>query len=271
VIRSSLRVIALAALAAISPALASAQDDDGALNPAEPDFNLVALPTSLRLPVWKSAFRVTHRFQRRLGDGDFGDLASDLFGLDSGATIGLEFRMGIIPGGQVGFHRSSNGKTMEVFAQYSVLRQSTAGLDVSAYGSFEGQDNLQENHAPAIGAIISRSLGERAAFYLQPMFVNNTNSLPAELVDENNTFYMGIGGRVRVLETVYVVGELAPRASGYDPAAMHTAFAVEKRAGGHLFQLNFSNSFSTTSAQIARGGTGESDWYMGFNISRKFF
>jgi hypothetical protein len=35
--------------------------------------------------------------------------------------------------------------------------------------------------------------------------------------------------------------------------------------------LNFSNAFGTTMRQIARGGSNASDWYMGFNISRKFF
>ena len=51
----------------------------------------------------------------------------------------------------------------------------------------------------------------------------------------------------------------------------HATFAIEKRAGGHAFQLNFSNGFGTTMGQIARGGTSNDDWYMGFNISRKFF
>ena len=37
------------------------------------------------------------------------------------------------------------------------------------------------------------------------------------------------------------------------------------------FQLNFSNAFGTTFGQIARGGPQENDWFMGFNISRKFF
>ena len=45
---------------------AFAQDDDTVLQPAQPDFTLAALPTSLRLPQFKSAFRVTHRFTRPL-------------------------------------------------------------------------------------------------------------------------------------------------------------------------------------------------------------
>jgi hypothetical protein len=43
---------------------AATADDDSAINPAEPDFTLISLPTSLRLPQFGSAFRVTHRFGR---------------------------------------------------------------------------------------------------------------------------------------------------------------------------------------------------------------
>jgi hypothetical protein len=70
---------------------------------------------------------------------------------------------------------------------------------------------------------------------------------------------------------VYLVGDLSPRVFGYKPGATHGGFAIEKRAGGHEFQLNFSDSFGTTMAQIARGGPDPRNWYMGFNISRKFF
>jgi hypothetical protein len=102
--------------------------------------------------------------------------------------------------------------------------------------------------------------------------VNNTNQLPSELADHNDTFMVGMGARIRVRPTVYVVAEAAPRATGYGPGVTHGSFAIEKRAGGHTFQLNFSNGFGTTMAQIARGGpTTENDWYLGFNISRKFF
>jgi hypothetical protein len=46
---------------------------------------------------------------------------------------------------------------------------------------------------------------------------------------------------------------------------------LEQRAGGHVFQLNFSNGFGTTLAQVARGGSRRDDWYLGFNLSRKFY
>ena len=108
--RRSLTIHVLAALAAVlmSASVVVAQDeDDAVLKLAEPDFTLIALPTSLRLPKFKSAFRVTHRFTRPLGQGDFGDLAADLFGIDSGAQIGLEYRFGIVANGEIGIHRTS--------------------------------------------------------------------------------------------------------------------------------------------------------------------
>lgn len=262
--------IILSASGSLAQAPAQAPDDQ-ALKLAEPDFTLVALPTALRVPKFKSAFRVTHRFTRPLGAGDFGDLAGDLFGIDSGAQIGLEYRFGIVPNGQIGIHRTSD-KTIEFFAQYGVTRQGPhVPFDVSAFASVDGTNNFQDSKSPALGAIISRAIGTHAALYVEPIWVNNSNGLPKELADDNDTFIIGLGARVRIRPTVYLVAEGAPRVGGFKPGVNHASFAIEKRAGGHVFQLNFSNAIGTTMGQIARGGGDADDWYMGFNISRKFF
>jgi hypothetical protein len=258
-----------------APAPAAAQNppvDDAVLTPAQPDFTLVALPTSLRLPQYRSAFRVTHRFTRALNDGTFGDLASDLFGIDTGAQIGLEYRFGIVPGGEIGIHRTSN-RTIEFFSQYGLIRQGSHGVpfDVTALATIEGTNNFKDSRSPALGVIVSRMAGDVATFYLEPIWVNNSNQLPQQVVAHNDTFIVGLGARVRIRPTVYLVGEFSPRAAGYKPGANQGSVGIEKRAGGHVFQLNFSNGFGTTLAQIARGGPDERSWYMGFNISRKFF
>lgn len=147
--------------AAHSNAAVAQPPGEGEFDPSQPDFAVINMPTTLRLPKYKSAFRLTHRFARPLGQGDFGDLAGDLFGFDSGAQIGLEFRVSLLSRSQVGIYRTSD-RTIEFFG-------------------------------------------------------------------------------------------------------------IEKRAGGHVFQLNVSNSIGTTPGQIARGGYDASDWYIGFNLSRKFF
>jgi hypothetical protein len=268
----SLIVIALlVGLGVPSNARAQQQDDDAAVfTPAQPDFTLVGLPTGLRLPRFKSAFRVTHRFTRPLTQGDFGSLSEDFFGLDSGAQIGLEYRFGIIRNGQIGINRTNN-RTIQFFALYDFIRQQRLGVEVSAFGSIDGTNNFRDSHSPALGAIISRTIGEYVGLYVEPIWVNNTNVLPASVVDHNDTFIVGVGARVRVRPSVYVVGEVSPRAAGYKPGVTQGSVGLEKRVGGHLFQVNVSNGFGTTMGQIARGGPEGNDWYLGFNISRKFY
>ncbi len=117
---------------------------------------------------------------------------------------------------------------------------------------------------------MSREIGRAAAVYIEPTWVNNTNPLPSELTDDNSAFLLGVGGRVRVSRRAYLVAEAAPRLSGFDPGSAHASVGVEMRAGGHAFQLNFSRSLATTMGQVARGGSGD-DWFIGFNISRKFW
>jgi hypothetical protein len=247
---------------------------DARVNPSQPDFTLVALPTTLRVPRHKSAFRVTHRFTRALGQGDFGDLASDLFGLDSGAQIGLELRYGLVRGGQIGIHRT-NDKTIQLFGQYDVLRQTeNRPIGLAAFVSVDGTDNFKDRYSPAIAAVVSREFGRHGAVYVEPVWVGNTD-LREEAEGDDSTFLLGLGARLRVRPTVYVVVEFIPRLSGFDPGVNQAGFAIEKRAGGHAFQLSVSNAFGTTMGQIARGGPaqldGDSNWYLGFNISRKFF
>lgn len=258
---------------AAAAADAAEQEDDPDMdpNPAQPDFTVINLPTTLRLPRHKSAFRVTHRFARPLGAGDFGSLLEDFFGLDAGAQIGLEYRFGILRRTQIGIHRTSD-RTIEFFAQFDLVQQGDDGaFGLAVFGSADGTNNFRDSRTPGIGVVVSRELGDYGAVYAMPMWLNNTNLLPADLVDDNDTFLLGLGARLRVTPTVYVLGEFIPRVAGYRPRDHQASFAVEKRAGGHSFQLNFSNGFGTTMGQLARGGVSFDDWFIGFNISRKFF
>lgn len=242
---------------------------DRAVNPSQPDFTLIALPTTLRIPRFGSSFRVTHRFTRPLGSGSFSSLASDFFGFDSGAQVGLEYRFGILAGTQVGIHRTSD-RTIMFFVQHQALRESdTVPVGVDVIGTVDGTDNFRGHYTPGIGAVISRSLGRRGAVYAQPIWLNNTN--PDAGADDDSTFLLGVGARLRIRPSLYLVGEAAPR-FGFTSNVNHYSFAIERRAGGHSFQINFSNGFGTTVGQLAYpGGTTNNDLYIGFNISRKFF
>jgi hypothetical protein len=301
VVICSLALAALVGMPAVSRAQSSAPNpDDAALNVVQPDFTVINLPTTLRLPAMKSAFRVTHRFGRSLTRSTFGQDAESFFGIDDGAQIGLEYRFGVMRGLQAGIYRTSD-KTIEFFGQYDLFRQGAslpATVDVVA--TIEGQNNFHKGtvvqkedneYAPSIGVLLSRTIGDVAAFYLQPTFVAHSNALStagclqhlaqgqvlpgcatAQTVGvQSNTLLVGLSGRVRVRPTVYVVGSWAPRVSGFRPGVALGTFGIEKRLGGHMFQLNFSNSAGSTMAQTARGSQNNTDWFMGFNLTRKFF
>ena len=214
---------------------------------------------------------MTHRFTRPLGDGDFGDLVDDLFGLDSGAQIGLEYRFGLMRGTQVGLHRTSD-RTIEFFAQHEVKGQGDAfPFSLDALATIDGTNNFRDSYSPALGAVVSRTIGEHAALYLHPIWVNNANLEPSELVDHNDSTLLGLGARIRIRPTVYLTFEGAPRVAGDSPGSAQLSFGLEKRAGGHMFQLTFSNGFGTTMGQVARGAANTDDRYIGISISRKFY
>ena len=127
-----------------SPA-AAASDDDGTLQLAEPDYRIVNLPTTLRLPVHGSNFQLTHRFNGNLKRGSFSEQASNLFGLDQGAVVGFEYRFGVMKHVEAAVYRTAVGKTFQFYGKYDPIRQNDSmPVSISALVSVEGVDNFQE-------------------------------------------------------------------------------------------------------------------------------
>ncbi|HYE85600.1 MAG TPA: DUF5777 family beta-barrel protein [Vicinamibacterales bacterium] len=256
---------------ASTPPPAPAQEDDDPdrdPNDNQPDFYVATLHTNLPVPKGKGNFRLTHRFLRPLGEGDFGDLAGRLFGLDGGAQIGLDFRYGIVRNLNVGIYRTSD-RTIQLSAQYNAIRDGNGPIGVSVVANVDGTDNFSDEFSPGLALVLSRELGGRGAIYLQPSFVNNTRFGVSP--GDDYTVTAGIGARLRLGRNSFVFAEGSPRVAGFDQGVTHASFGFEQRYGGHVFQLNVSNGFGTTLAQVARGGTPGDNWYLGFNLTRKFF
>ena len=124
-------------------AVTNADDDDAALVLAEPDFRVLNLPSTLRLPRYGSNFQLTHRFNGNLRH-DSGN-AGNLFGLDQGAAVGFEYRFGIARHLQAAVYRTAIDKTFQFYGKYDAVRQShSVPVSLSALLSVEGADNFQE-------------------------------------------------------------------------------------------------------------------------------
>ncbi|MBA3296142.1 MAG: hypothetical protein H0U19_04340 [Acidobacteria bacterium] len=234
------------------------------------ELNLISLPTTQSVKRHHGYFRLNHRFARDLRLGDFGDLAADLFALDNGAVLGLEYRFGLTDSIHAGVHRSTEAKTLQVFGRWDTIRQGGSfPIGASAFVSTEGLDNLQDARQPALGVVLSRTWGQRLAVYASPTYVDGTHLAALEEDVDNRTLYVGLGARARLRPSVFVVGEYSPRMSGYAPGDPMWGLALEKWTRGHTLALTLTNSFATTPGQIARGGTPDA-LYLGFNITRKF-
>jgi len=262
-----------AALAQTTPppaqsAQASEPGDDRTFHPAEPDFRLVNLPTTLRLPLHGMNFGLTHRFNGNLRNGGFGHQLDNMFGLDQGANVGFDFRYGILPHVEAGVFRTNVDKAIQFYGKWDALHQSAdAPLSMSAVVSVEGSNNFRIRRQPAIGVVVSRSFHEHVALYAMPMWVHNT---AAEIDEEQDTTFVGLGARALLGHRTYIVAEVSPRVGGYSPGDPEYGFGIEKRVGGHVFQLNFTNTSATTFGQVARGGF-PNTLYLGFNLARKFY
>jgi len=286
-------IVLLAAMAApaaaqtappANAAAATAQvlDEDLRFVPAEPDFALSTLPTTLRMPVGKYTFRLTHRFQRPIGEGNAGDFFSDFFGLDSSATVGFELRYGIRPGTQALVHRTSD-RTIALMGQHEILRQTderpytiTGLLAIDGRNNFGLSDEIAipggDLFTTTLGAIVSHQFAGRGAVYAEPLVVFNANVDPTLGIDSEHTLMLGLGGRMRLAESdVYLLAEVVPRVAGFDAGVDQISVGIEKRVRGHVFQFNVSNSLGTTMGQIARGGFTNDDWFIGFNLTRRFW
>jgi hypothetical protein len=254
--------------------------------PVEIELNLINLPTTLSMDRHRSYFRLTHRFARDLRRGDFASLAEDLFSLDNGAIIGLDYRFAITGNMHVGVNRSILSKTIQMFARYEPWRQSDGRpFSVSVLGSIEGLNNMRQQYQPGGAVTLSRVMGTGLALYVTPAFVGRTrvadfidghdheHDIPGAEEDEHSdhrhTAFIGLGARVRVLPSAYVVGEYSPRVAGHDPGNAVWGVGIERKTRGHTLQMNVTNSFGTTLGQVARGGS-DHDIYLGFNVTRKF-
>ena len=255
-----------------------ASDDDERLDPAEPDFVVINLPTTLRLPRHKSDFHLTHRFEGNLRDGSFTDQLSNFFGVDVGASLGLEYRFGLMRHLQAVVLRTNRARAIQFSAKYDAWHQSdTRPVSISGIVSIEGDNNFGANsgnapinYGPAVGVVISREIGTQLALYATPYWVGNTG---IDVNASGNTGVIGLGGRVRFgpNSSTYFSAEVSPRIGGVVIADPEWGFAIEKRVGAHFFALTFTNGTSNqTYRQIARGGA-PGHLHLGFNLTRKFY
>lgn len=235
-----------------------------------------------RMPAGQLDVRISHRFGR-INTG-----AYEFFGLDqSNIRLGIEY--GILDWLMVGIGRGTYEKTVDGFAKFSILRQSSGArimpvsvslLTTSTVKTIKWADTSRTNYFSSrlsyvAQLLVARKISQGLSLQLSPTYVHR-NLVPTEL-DPNDLFALGAGGRVKLTKRISLNAEyyyiLTPKdrmsMQIYDPLSI--GFDIE--TGGHVFQLLFTNSV----AMIEKGFIGETtgswrkgDIHFGFNISRVF-
>lgn len=114
---------------------------------------------------------------------------------------------------------------------------------------------------------LAYQLSDRLSLMLVPCYsTNTTHGDPSN----RGTFSLGFGGRWMVLEDISLIGEYLPVISGHKAPANGWGFGIEKKIGGHVFQVFVLNSMGLVADQFVPGGDLKNDVRLGFNIFRTF-
>jgi hypothetical protein len=223
-------------------------------------------------------FIIAHRF------GAVNQGLYTLFGLDE-AEIRFDFQYGQNEKIAYGFGRNSYEKTYEIFTKVrlrhqkmgkqrfpvSVVYYTSVFIDTEETGpTMENyfQNRLSYVHQFIVGKKISKYFSfEVAPTFLHRNFVNQST-------DFNDTYAIGLGGRLKINNWVTFNGEYCLRVGDFSKDFNNSlSIGFDLETGGHVFQFHVTNSqgmFERAYISETRGEWKTGVLYFGFNLSRSF-
>jgi hypothetical protein len=213
----------------------------------------------------------THRFDQPVNQGAN---AHNLWGLDSGADVGIGFTYGVLRRLDLSVYRSQFQEDYELAGKLQVLEQSPRvplSAAVRAGANLLGRTGVADPRRPFAQLLLGRDLAPGWNLFLSPSWVRATPLL-------HNAWNVPVGLTLPLPGKWLLDGEVIPAnhalrdMPGASRLAWHAAFA--KQVGGHRFQIVLGNSRATTLDQIVggdfAGGFTTHDLRLGFNLLRYF-
>ncbi len=237
--------------------------------------HLINLPTTQSIGKGEILFRVSHRFYPSATEG-----YDTFYGLDGPAVILLSLGYGLSDNFSFTLARTQLYKEVELSMKWVILRQQRSKMPFSGALNIGGSlvtesqpdrdvfdsDNMKFN----IQAILSYQLNDALSFALVPAYSSNINHWDPS---PEGTLILGTGGRWMLFKDLSIIWEWNPVLSGYRAGADGWALGIEKKVGGHVFQVFVLNTTGLTSPQFLPGGDlilKDGDFRIGFNIFRLF-
>jgi len=265
----------LAALLATSPALAQemAQDpapEDGAANlPVRRDpLGTILINGATPYTIGERRLEVlfTHRFQQAVNDGD----SHNLWGLDSGADVGIGLGWGLTPHLDLTVYRASFQEDFELAGKLLVVEQAPRlplTVAVRAGADLLRRPGVADRSRPFAQLLLARKLAPGINFLASPSWVGDTPRL-------KNAFNVPLGLTFPLPGKQLIEIEYVPKNRDLKDSRDAWHVALSKAVGGHIFEIVLGDSRATTVDQMLGGdsaaGFKTRDVRLGFNIIRDF-
>ncbi|GLU54398.1 DUF5777 family beta-barrel protein [Dyadobacter frigoris] len=230
-------------------------------------------------------FIISHRF------GAVNSGAQNFFGLDE-SQIRLALEYGLTDRLMIGVGRSSYQKTLDFFAKYRLLKQSTGArnmpVSVTLFASDAHNSTTSSTELPfytimqrqtyTFQALIARKFNDKLSLQLSPTVIHR--NLAENQIDANTIYSLGMGGRYKLTKRTsfnveyWYTPKTFAGTTQRDPRFTNTlSLGFDIETGGHVFQLHLTNSRGMIEKQFIGQTTGKwnnGDIFYGFNISRTF-
>jgi hypothetical protein len=225
-------------------------------------------------------FRILHRF------GNVNQGIKELFGLDQ-ASIRLGLDYGIAKNITIGAGRSTYKKSLDGFVKWRAVQQATGPgafpVSVVVVGGTTLMGGPWSNPVPKYAfkhrmgyfaqLLFGRKFSEALSIQLAPTYLHR--NLVETAGDNNKTFAMGFGGRIKMTKRTSINWDYYYVADQNKARDLHNPLSVgvDIETGGHVFQLHFTNAVGMNERVFLTETTnswGKGDIQFGFNISRAF-
>jgi hypothetical protein len=209
----------------------------------------------------------THRFQQAIQDGD----SHNLWGLDSGADVGIGLAWGAAPRLDLSLYRASFQEDFELAGKLLAFEQSSrVPLTMAARAGVDhlGRPGVEDSTRPFVQLLLARKIAPGVNLLVSPSWVRDTPRL-------RNAFNVPVGLTLPLPgEDLLVEIEYIPANRDLDDSRDAWHVALSKKVGGHIFEVVLGDSRASTVDQMIggdfAGGFKTRDVRLGFNIVRDF-
>jgi hypothetical protein len=209
----------------------------------------------------------THRFQQPVNNGGN---SHNLWGLDSGADVGIGLAWGATDRLDLSLYRASFQEDFELAGKLLIFEQAPRlplTVAVRAGADLLRRPGVEDRDRPFVQLLLARKLAPGVNLLVSPSWVRGTPRLRNAFNVPLGLTFPFPGGQLIEIEYIPANRDLKDSLDAWH-------LALSKKVGGHIFEIVLGNSRASTVDQMLGGdsaaGFEKRDVRLGFNIVRDF-